>query len=82
VTAEINNDGGVAVDARRQRLERLLERLTEEVEVADARELPGLAREVRATLSDLDALPAARPDSPTDEVTRRREARRRKASGE
>lgn len=72
----------VVVSDRHQRLQNLLERLCDEVETADARELPGLAREVRATLAELDAMPSPKSESRTDEVAKRREARRRKAAGE
>ncbi|HZE32839.1 MAG TPA: hypothetical protein VE198_15550 [Actinoallomurus sp.] len=46
------------------------------------RELPGLARELRLLLSELDGLPSEKKDAPADEIAERREERRRKAAGE
>lgn len=64
------------------RLEGLRDRLDEEIQGADARELPALARELRQVLAELDALPVPDSKAPADEIAKRRAARRRKASGE
>jgi len=67
---------------RRARLEKLRDLLTTEAENAEGPGLAALARELRAVLSELDALPAQQAKTPTDEIAKRRAARRRKAAGE
>jgi hypothetical protein len=69
------------MDDRRDRLEQLRDRLTEEVEAAEGPGLAPLARELRAVLAELDALPTPQAASPTDEIGSRRDERRRKAAG-
>jgi len=49
--------------------------------VADAA-LPGLIRELRQILAELDAIPSGAAMAPADEIGKRREDRRRKAAGE
>jgi len=44
--------------------------------------LPGLLRELRQVLAELDALPSGQRKAPADEISKRREERRRKAAGE
>jgi hypothetical protein len=67
---------------RRTILESLLDQLKGAVPAADLKELPALSRELRQTLAELDALPDAKATAPADEIARRRDERRRKASGE
>lgn len=49
--------------------------------VSDAA-LPGLLRELRQVLAELDAIPSAEAKAPADEIAKRRAVRRQKAAGE
>jgi hypothetical protein len=44
--------------------------------------LPGLLRELRQVLAELDALPSGQKETPADEIAKRREDRRRRAAGD
>ncbi len=67
---------------RRELLESSRDRLVQEIDEANATELPALSRELRAVLSEIDAIPSANAKAPADEISKRREERRRKAAGE
>lgn len=67
---------------RRQALEALRDRLAEELVEAEGRDVAPIARELRATLADLETLPNGREESPVDDLAKRRQTRRRKAAGQ
>jgi hypothetical protein len=48
--------------------------------VSDAA-LPGLIRELRLVLAELDGIPSAKAEAPADEIAKRRAERRKAASG-
>jgi hypothetical protein len=66
----------------RSRLEAVRDRLTEELNEASGRDVASIARELRLTLAELESLPDAREESPVDDLSARREARRAAASGQ
>jgi hypothetical protein len=67
---------------RRKALEEIRDVLTRSLaETEDPRDLTALARELRATWAELDGIPVADSQAPADEIARRREERRRQASG-
>lgn len=66
---------------RRKILDDLKVRLIEALGDAEVRELAPIARELRATLAELEVMPAANGVvPPTDEIAARREERRKAAS--
>jgi len=65
----------------RELLECSRDRLVQEIDEANATELPALSRELRAVLTEIDAIPSAEAKAPADEIKKRREARRRAATG-
>lgn len=67
---------------RREVLTDLRDRLLAACPAAEIKELPALSRELRQVLAELDALPSGEKKAPADEIAKRREERRRKASGE
>lgn len=67
---------------RLELLESSRDRLLQEIDEANATELPALSRELRAVLSEIDGIPSAEKTAPADEIAKRREERRRKAAGE
>jgi hypothetical protein len=67
---------------RRPALEALRDRLAEELVTAFGRDVAPIARELRATLADLEAIPGGREESPVDDLAARRKARRDKAAGQ
>lgn len=66
----------------RRRLEAIRDRLTEELDESAGRDLAPLARELRAVLAELESLPVPDSKAPADEIAKRRNDRRRRASGE
>lgn len=60
----------------------LRDRLAEEIDAADARTLPALAKQLADVLARIEGLPEAAAASPVDEVAKKRAKRRKKASGE
>lgn len=68
---------------RREALEAIRDRLTAEFDTAeDPRDVAMLSKELRAVWDELDAIPAAGSNAPTDEIARRREERRQRAAGQ
>lgn len=65
---------------RRERLERLRDRLDMAMVACTPRELPAMARELRLTLAELEGLPAAEGVSARDQVAVAR-AKRRESAG-
>lgn len=43
--------------------------------------LPALLRELRLVLAEIDGIPSGKAEAPADEIAKRREARRKAASG-
>lgn len=44
--------------------------------------LPGMIRELRQVLAELDAIPSGNSKAPADEIAKKRAARRKQAAGE
>lgn len=65
---------------RRATLEALRNFLASQLETAE-RDIPALAKQLRDTIAELDALPNAKETSRVDELNARRAARRSKAAG-
>jgi hypothetical protein len=71
------------VATHREALEAIRDRLTNELALAEGRDVAAISKELRATWVELDAMP--NPEgvrAPADEIARRREERRLKAAGE
>ncbi len=68
--------------SRRDALEAIRDRLAAELEDAEGREVAALARELRATLLELEGLPSKREESPVDDLAARRANRRAAAAGQ
>lgn len=66
---------------RRCALQAIRDRLAEELGAANGAAAAVLAKELRATLAELDALPGGREVSPVDDLSARRAARRADAAG-
>lgn len=66
---------------RRAALEAVLDKLARELDDAEGRTAAVLAKELRAALAELDALPGGKEASAVDDFTARREARRAAAQG-
>lgn len=60
-------------------LTEIRDQLMDTMTQAEPRELAALARELRATLAELDALGAGREESALDDLAKRRAARRESA---
>jgi hypothetical protein len=81
--------GVVAQGARRPSLESIRGKLAEQLELAEGRDAAILAKELRAVIAELDALPTGRLESRldhiaaavTDDLAARRAARQPEASG-
>lgn len=71
----------MAVD-RAADLELIRSRLIEELAEASGRDVASIARELRATVADLDSLPSKERESPVDDLAARRASRRAQASGQ
>ncbi len=70
-------------DAHRRLLEESRDELVSAIrECRYQKDLPPLIRELRMVIGELEGRPSAKRDTPTDEIARRREERRRKAAGE
>jgi predicted transcriptional regulator len=69
----------VATD-QRTALEAIRNRLASELEEAGGRDVASIARELRLTLADIENLPSKREESKVDDLTARREQRRRAAN--
>lgn len=67
--------------SRREILATLRDELVSAVDAASVKDLPAVCRELRLVLAELDGLPSAKADAPADEIEKRREARRRAATG-
>lgn len=67
---------------RRQALEAIRDRLAAELVEAEGRDVAPIARELRATLTDIEDLPSKREESPVDDLAEQRQKRRAKASGQ
>ncbi|MCZ7413069.1 hypothetical protein [Streptomyces sp. WMMC897] len=66
---------------RRAVLEAIRNRLAEELDDAEGAQAASVAKELRAVMAELNALPGGKEVSPLDELTARREARRADAAG-
>lgn len=66
---------------RRQLLEAVRDRLAEELLAAEGRDVAALAKELRATVAELESLPGGKEVSPLDDLAARRAARRAEAAG-
>lgn len=66
---------------RRSALEAIRDRLAEELAGADGKDAAPLARELRATLAELESLPGGKEVSAVDDLSARRAARRADAAG-
>lgn len=66
----------VATD-QRTALEAIRDRLAAELEEAGGRDVASIARELRLTLAEIENLPSKREESKVDDLTARREQRRR-----
>lgn len=64
---------------RRERLEKLRDRLDMAMVACTPRELPAMARELRLTLAELEGLPAAEGVSARDQLAEARAKRRGEA---
>jgi hypothetical protein len=71
----------VNVDDRIERLTAIRDRLTASMEDAVPREIPAIARELRATLDVLDQLGLGHEQSEVDDLTVKRQERRQAAAG-
>lgn len=69
----------VATD-QRTALEAIRDRLALELEEAGGRDVASIARELRLTLAQIENLPSKREESKVDDLTARREQRRRAAN--
>jgi predicted transcriptional regulator len=69
----------VATD-QRTALEAIRDRLAIELEEAGGRDVASIARELRLTLAEIENLPSKREESKVDDLTARREQRRRAAN--
>lgn len=67
--------------SRREILESLRDELWSAVDDATVKDLPAVARELRMILAELEGIPSAKADTPADEIAKKREARRRTATG-
>jgi len=76
-------DLGEAVGSgdRRKALEAIRDKLTGELRTAEGRDAAVLAKELRATIAELDALPGGKEVSKVDELAARRADRRADAAG-
>lgn len=73
----------VAEGDRRKSLAALRDRLAKDLDVeTDGRTVVQLAKELRLVIAELDALPKAEGGSKVDEVARKREERRARASAQ
>lgn len=73
---------GAAVGGdRRAILEAVRDRLAEELAGAKGKDAAPLAKELRATLAELESLPGGKEVSPLDDLSARRAARRANAQG-
>ena len=69
------------MESRRERLEALRDSLADLIaDGVGARDFAALSREYRATLAELDALPAAKEVSAADEIAERRARRQANAN--
>ncbi|WP_329187036.1 hypothetical protein [Actinacidiphila glaucinigra] len=66
---------------RRLALEAIRDRLAKELHDAEGRDVATIAKELRTTIAELDALPGGKEASAVDDLTARRAARRSKAAG-
>jgi hypothetical protein len=66
---------------RHAALKEIRDRLASELEEASGRDVASIARELRLTLAEIDGLPNKREESPVDDLTARRQ-QRRKAAGQ
>jgi len=69
------------VATRREALEGLRDRLTDELERTEGRDLATISKELRAVWGELDGLPVEGSKAPADELKRQREERRKRAAG-
>jgi hypothetical protein len=68
--------------SHRLALEAIRRRLAEELETASGRDVASIARELRVVVTELEALPSKREESPVDDLAERRAQRRAAASGQ
>jgi hypothetical protein len=73
--------GAVGGGDRRTALEAVRDKLAAELDEATGRTAAVVAKELRATIAELEALPGGKEVSAVDEFTARREARRAEAQG-
>ena len=66
---------------RRAALAAIRDKLAGELQEADGRDAATVAKELRATLAELESLPGGKEVSPVDELSARRAARRSDAAG-
>ena len=71
----------VASGDRPASLRALRDKLAAEVEQADGRTLPALAKQLADVLREIEALPLAKEVDPVDDLTSKRAARQAAASG-
>lgn len=80
-----DSDGGGIVGAvrgdRRAALEAIRDKLAAELEDAEGRDAATVAKELRATLAELEALPGGKEVSAVDDLSDRRAKRRADAAG-
>ena len=74
--------GEVASGDRRRALVAIRDQLALTLAEADAHQVASLARELRAVVAELDAMPGHREGSKSDELAQRRATRRAKAAGQ
>lgn len=72
----------MTVATRLELLELLRDQLVIKADLADSKDLPGVSRELRMVLAEIDVIPSANAKTQTDEIAKRRDERRRKAAGE
>ncbi|MGI5493873.1 hypothetical protein [Microtetraspora malaysiensis] len=70
----------VAEGDRRASLEAIRDKLARELHDAEGRDAAAIAKELRATIAELDALPGGKEVSAVDELNARRAARRADAA--
>lgn len=66
---------------RRAALEAIRDKLAAELQDVTGRDAAAIAKELRATIAELDALPGGREVSKVDDLAARRAARRADAAG-
>lgn len=73
--------GAVESGDRRTALEAIRDRLAVELDGAEGRDAAGIAKELRATIAELESLPGGKAVSAVDELSARRAERRADAAG-